>query len=415
MILDRFPFPPRDGGSYTVCAHAEALGENWDIDLMAVPRQGQSPGDERHPGQSVFRERIHPPVPPIAWKGTRILDELLGRRAFFMDPAPPPQLLAEYLGRRRYDVIYVSPTRIAEWALSAACTLPHRPRLVLGLWDALTESFRRYLDLSRLSGIPRTTRLAYFAAGIRSFRLAAFERQLLDPFDVILVQTRRDAEAVVADCGARFESRLLVVPNGFKELLLDVPYEAAERKKVIYLGAASGGRRDLLFWFLDRVYLPVKRLQPEVTFRISGRVSEADRRLLQSYPEVEVTGFVEDLRDVFRGASLAVAPLFMRCGLVTKVVDAMAAGVPCSGIRAFNGIEGWKDGVHGFAAESAEHWQRMLVRTLQEPDLLRSVSVQARELVRGKLPWKHTLGRLCARLAGLLSSPVPALSRCPVP
>ena len=120
-------------------------------------------------------------------------------------------------------------------------------------------------------------------------------------------------------------------------------------------------------------------------------------------------GFVDDLAAALGEATMSIAPLFMRSGLVNKMLDCMAAGVPCSGARVFNGFPGFENGVHGFDVESASEWRDVLTKTLQNPEQLRDVSEAGRKLVSENLRWSQTVQRIHESLLRLVEeSDVPA-------
>ena len=146
-----------------------------------------------------------------------------------------------------------------------------------------------------------------------------------------------------------------------------------------------------------------------MTIQLAGSMSAADRQLLQQMPGVEPLGFVDDVRDVLSQATMSIAPLFMRSGLVNKLLDSMAAGVPSSGTRAFNGFPGFENGVHGFDVDNAQQWQSVLFETLQDPELLTRVSVAGRKLASENLRWETTVQQLNNRLSEMVDD-VPATS-----
>ena len=95
---------------------------------------------------------------------------------------------------------------------------------------------------------------------------------------------------------------------------------------------------------------------------------------------------------------MSIAPLFMRSGLVNKVIDSMAAGVPSSGTNVFNGLPGFVNGRHGFNVFDAQQWQELLVEKLTDPQALHQVSVAGRELVQQQMRWPKTVERLHQKL-----------------
>lgn len=397
-IVDRDPYPPRDGETYPIAAHLDYLARRWQVDVLCVGFAPALESDAERP-QLTWRTIPHPSP---GGRVRRLVDELLVGRPFFLRDAEDSDRLRELLGDQDYEAVYVSPVRLAEWGLSAREAWP-RARLLLGLSDSLTETHRRSLSLWRMPGMAFSSRLKHLARGMRSLYMPRMESGLLAPFDIVLVQSDTDLHAIVRDCGEQFEPKLLVAPNGLREELLELPYEGAESCSLAHVGPVEGERRPLLEWFVDRVFAPLRSQLSRATLHVVGRASDDARRRLEAQDGVICHGFVRDLGTVLRETAMSVAPVFMRCGLINKVVDSLAAGVPVSGIGAFNGLTGFVNGVHGYEAQSAEDWTEFLAGILDDPRRLREMSVAGRELAARQLRWSLTGAAIQDRLHESLS------------
>lgn len=81
-------------------------------------------------------------------------------------------------------------------------------------------------------------------------------------------------------------------------------------------------------WFLRHVWPRVRRAEPKARFYIVGAHPAERVRAWDGREGVVVTGFVDDLATWYRAADLFVSPLLVAGGLLQKVLDAMALGVP---------------------------------------------------------------------------------------
>lgn len=394
MILDRDPIPPSDGETYAIATHLEALRADWEIDLLRI---GGPIEDIGPPFRDVFK------LAPARRRSfaARCLGEVVSGRPVFEVPVDRDGLQRSGLRGRHYDAIYASPARLASWATAAAEIVAGRPRLVLGHSDSLTEQYRRDHDLSGLRGLDIGARFRHGLKGFRSLTFARVERALLDPFDLILVQTPKDRAAIVADCGASFGRRVVAAPNAIKESLFDLPYDGSTARSILCVGPFRGERRALLFWFVREVFAGVRRGLPDARLLLVGRLAELDRRRLEGIDGVVVRGFLPRMDDAFAGASITAVPLFYRSGLVNKVIDSMAAGVPCSGSSVFNGIEGFEDRTHGFNPATAAEWTGLLIDALGDPARLTRISEEARALVRDGFRRELTIGKVAEAFSGL--------------
>jgi glycosyltransferase involved in cell wall biosynthesis len=120
-------------------------------------------------------------------------------------------------------------------------------------------------------------------------------------------------------------------------------------------------------------------------------------------PSVTVTGFVDDVRPLIRKAGVAVAPLRMGGGILNKVLEAMAMGVPivASGI-AVHGLA-VESGVHLFVADDDEEFAAAVKRLLVEPELRTRMAAAARRYVETSHQWRVIVQRYETEVAGAVA------------
>ena len=411
-ILDRSPFPADDGVRYPIAAHLTGLQDDWDLDLLLVTPTGakKTGKDEIEASELRYGDLLQATSPP-AGKLSRFFGESLHGIPYGHHPVLTDSEIASILGNRQYDAIYVAPILLALWAEVVARLLPKRPTLVLNLNDSISEKYRRFMDLAKMKHLPLRSRVNHGLKSSRSWWAPRLESKMLALFDLVLVQTPRDRNSIIADCGEPIAEKLLIAPNGIKDYLLDSPYEAAADKRLVHIGALVHNRRELLLWFISQVYLQVKSALPDVTLQLAGSLSQQDRKYLDTIPGITAHGFVENLDSVLQGSTMSIAPMFMRTGLVNKNLDSLAAGVPCSGIKAFNGVEGFQSGMHGFEVTTAKQWSDLLIDVLQKPELLLEVSKAGRKLVSENCRWETTLAKVSDRMLKLIDAPRTAVGK----
>src|SRR5690606_448668 len=82
----------------------------------------------------------------------------------------------------------------------------------------------------------------------------------------------------------------------------------------------------------------IKQVIPDVKFIIAGQRPVDKVKKLES-SHIEVTGFVQNMADYYKKASVVVAPLRFGAGTQNKVLEAISMGVPvvCSHVG-FKGL-----------------------------------------------------------------------------
>jgi glycosyltransferase involved in cell wall biosynthesis len=109
---------------------------------------------------------------------------------------------------------------------------------------------------------------------------------------------------------------------------------------------------------------------------------------------VEVTGFVDDVRDYVRGASVSIVPLRIARGIQNKVLEAMAtAKAIVATPHAIEGIEA-VPGQDVIVAKTSAEFAEQVVKLLGDPATAARIGLSARNCVVTKYSWQ-------ARLVGL--------------
>jgi glycosyltransferase involved in cell wall biosynthesis len=122
---------------------------------------------------------------------------------------------------------------------------------------------------------------------------------------------------------------------------------------------------------------------------------------------VVVTGYVDDFDEIYRTASLFVAPLTLGAGIKFKVLDAMAYGlaVVATPIAAEGIVE--EAGRDCFAAITTDPRQMAdkVVFSLRHPDFRSAVGDRARSWVLSRFEFDHSVARAVQIYQRLCSTP----------
>jgi autotransporter passenger strand-loop-strand repeat protein len=144
------------------------------------------------------------------------------------------------------------------------------------------------------------------------------------------------ADAVITHSLAEAEALLRLVPGanvhtvGWQVKPWPTPSPFATRHGVAFIGSyAHPPNLDAAYWLIEDVMPRVWRIDPSITCLLVGSdMPDALRRM--AGPCVVAMGEVEDLAgEVFDQVRLTVAPLRYGAGIKGKVLDSLAAGIPC--------------------------------------------------------------------------------------
>lgn len=187
---------------------------------------------------------------------------------------------------------------------------------------------------------PGTTRAVimhdYLAARLDSFRRSGNTPD----FDPALVERELDGLKGADLCLAiKEEDRVLLAQRLPQLATLVVPVTVTQNTDAsavplapvaapvaVMVGGGFVANIQGLDWLLREVWPQVRTALPQARLRVIGKMAQASGL---AWPEgAEKVGFVEDLEQEYRQATLSLAPLFIGSGVKIKVVEALGHGVP---------------------------------------------------------------------------------------
>ena len=121
--------------------------------------------------------------------------------------------------------------------------------------------------------------------------------------------------------------RIEVIPQGFEPGSCNPFYEAPPRSPeiVVFIGSfRSETNRQAARHIVKQILPQVHQARPDTTFQLIGADPPEDLK----GPNVECTGFVDDLAPYLRRANLVIAPMRFAHGMATKIILALAFGKP---------------------------------------------------------------------------------------
>jgi polysaccharide biosynthesis protein PslH len=209
--------------------------------------------------------------------------------------------------------------------------------------------------------------------------------------------TYRDADGVYL-CSAADERRLLdevsdirtaVIPNA-----ADVEYyqprcddPPPDGRTVVFFGYLSYVPNiDGVIYFVKDIWPRIAEAHPEARCKIIGR-GPAPSLLALAGPQVELTGFVSDLRPHLAAAAAVVVPLRLGGGTRLKIVEAMAMGKAI--VSTTLGAEGIETvpGRDILVEDEPAAFADAVNRLLADPGLATRIGCSARRLAVERYAW----------------------------
>jgi sugar transferase (PEP-CTERM/EpsH1 system associated) len=233
--------------------------------------------------------------------------------------------------------------------------------------------------------------------------LRAFERRAMHAATATTVVSERERVLlgeVVPDVAGS------VVPNGIDFDAFRPPGPPAAAPAVIFCGVFNYGPNETgAIWLAKEVWPLVTREIPDATLWLVGMHPTKAVRALADDPTIRVTGAVPTVQPFLWQSAVAAAPLLLARGIQNKVLEALAAGLPC--VVTPQVMEGLPEGIRGACREAsgAAAFSTALVALLKKtPEERRDIAALA-DLDR--LGWELQLTpmlRLLERAAGRMAT-----------
>lgn len=393
VLTSRVPYPPGEGHQLRTFHLLRALASAHQVHLLSCLRPDDAldksaPLREMLAGFETF---------PLAI--TRSRWELM-RAAGGSLLSPPPFVV------RKYEIPALR-SRLAE--LVAGFDLVHVDMLPLMAYaDRMPSSMPVVLNAHNVEQLLLERRIEIESrAPVRWFlqrqlpRLRTFERRACERADAILACSHTDAEQLRSLAPAR---PVHVVPNGVDLQLNRPSARAPQASHLVFVGQMGWfPNRDGMEWFLAEVLPRIVAARPDVRLVVVGR-SDGLKVPRDVAENVQLTGFVDDVRPHVDDAAVYVVPLRTGSGTRLKILEAMALGKAI--VTTTVGAEGIKleHGVDAMFADNAENFAGAVLKLMSDLPEVQRLGKNARTLAERDYGWDAIGAAMLGHYRALLSA-----------
>jgi glycosyltransferase involved in cell wall biosynthesis len=220
----------------------------------------------------------------------------------------------------------------------------------------------------------------------------AFEKKHFPGYSACLTVAPKDTEQIQRNCPG--------LPTWTVPISVNTEYFRVRRDRESTSTVVFSGKMDYsenvfaAVYLAQEVFPKIRREIPEARLVLVGANPKPDILALKDLPGVTVTGFVEDIREVYRKADVAVFPLLSGCGIKCKALEAMAMETPVVMTRlASEGLVNLTPR-EAEIAEGSEEIAESAVALLRDPERARAMGMAARRYIIGNFEEKKVCGRV---------------------
>ena len=133
--------------------------------------------------------------------------------------------------------------------------------------------------------------------------------------------------------------------------------------------------------------------KPDLRLLIAGANPHLRVMVLKS-AQVDVSGWVPDMRECYAGAKIFIAPMQIGTGLQNKLLEAMAMQVPCiTSPLAFQALNA-RDGEDILVAQTPKEYAAHILTLLNNPAQAQKIALKGYNLVHQNFNWEKETNKI---------------------
>lgn len=225
-------------------------------------------------------------------------------------------------------------------------------------------------------------------------RALRYELRLLPKLDRIQVCSRENAQYIASFLPALRDRIDDAYRAGIDSSLYEFNPREREPSTLLFLGSFRHiPNQEALNWFVANVLPQVRARHPQVRLIVAGS-DPPPRHSLPDDANIELAGFIEDVREPLSRYSVFVCPILSGSGVRVKLLEAFAAGIPVVSTRL--GAEGLaaKDGDICALADEPAAFADKIIGLLENPQEATRMAQRARAEVIARRDMRGMTERL---------------------
>lgn len=385
FISSRIPFPANKGEKIRVYNQLKYLSEKgMDISILSL-------FDKKYDNESCINLEKTLPIRansfPLRFRFFGYFLGILMNKPLSIEHFYSTNLqneLYKRLEKNKYDAIICSSSAMFEYIKK----LSNRSSLILvDFMDLDSDKWLQYANKSR--GLKK---LIYQR---EAKLLSKYEKRVQQEADYCIFTSQTEVDLFSKQ--VEEPSNIIAIGNGldFDYFKPTVKTFNNESPIFIFTGVMDYlPNEDAVTWFCKEVWSEILKQKPNARFIIAGMNPTQQVKSLQELPGVEITGFVNDIRDYYQQADIFIAPLRMARGVQNKVLEAFASNIPV--ISTPNAIQGinCEPEQHLLQAKNKDDFIYQINRLLDDDSLRSKLSENALKLIHTKYSWQEQLQNL---------------------
>jgi sugar transferase (PEP-CTERM/EpsH1 system associated) len=376
VLLPRVPFPLEKGDKLRAFNHIRYLSKNNEIILCALNDTTIHPDAIKN--LRPFCKSIHiiniSKVTIAANLAAALFKGIPFQTGYFYNKKAQNQI-DKIIDQEKPDHIFCQLLRVAEYVKK------YRIPKTLDYQDVFSKGVERRIEKAPFYLKP------LFSSEYR--RLLNYENKVFSWFDNKTIISEPDRDFIPHPEKYKIE----IIPNGVDYEFFK-PLNRKKEFEIVFIGNMGYPPNVNAAEFLAREILPlVHQSKPDARLLLAG--ASPDKRVLALQTDkIQVTGWVDDIRECYAKARIFIAPMQIGTGLQNKLLEAMAMKIPCITSPLANSALGAKTGKDILVGNNPAEYAAHIIKLLETPAFADEIAEAGYNFVTGNYDWERATSKL---------------------
>jgi glycosyltransferase involved in cell wall biosynthesis len=220
-------------------------------------------------------------------------------------------------------------------------------------------------------------------------RLLRYEKKVFNWFNNKTIISEQDKQLIPHPD----KQQIVVIPNGVDTDFFK-PMQRTKDVDVLFNGNMNYPPNvESAEYLVEKVMPYVWHRLPNTRVLISGASPNKRVQELAS-AKVEVSGWVDDIRENFARSRMLVAPMQISIGLQNKLLEAMAMEIPCITSTLANNALRAKNGEQILVADEPQQYAKMIISLLEDKAKAQQIAKNGYDFAVNNFNWKRSVDKL---------------------
>lgn len=369
VISPRFPYPLEKGDKLRLYYHIKHLSFEHQVVLISLSDNEVKPNDIDHLKEFVTELYLFKLSKFTIAKNLfkAFFSKLPFQVHYFFDKSIKNDII-DIIKKENPDIIYNQLIRTAEYTKDLDYFK------VIDYMDSFSEGMRKRIKTS------------FFPFNIlykeEYKRIKRYESDIFTYFQKHLIISEQDKNIFEK----KIREKLIILPNGVNTQYF-TPMKVNKKYDIGFVGNMGYRPNILATMFLANSILPeLKKDNKNIKVLIAGARPAWRVKKLQD-KNIEVSGWLEDIRIAYSEIKVFVSPIFTGIGQQNKILEAMAMEIPVITTSTVNNAIGAEDGKNILIADNKDEFYYSISKILHDPILEQSIGEEGRRFILENYNW----------------------------